>query len=91
MWGRPVSSAKQLMRTDRGRAVVATAGDLHREIAAVCPIHGVSIGRWENPASWRVDFAPEATEEQRQRARQVLARVKIEDMRPGRQPSRKMY
>jgi hypothetical protein len=42
-----------------------TAADLHAAVAAVCPIHGVSIGRKDDKATWRIDFAPEATAEQR--------------------------
>jgi hypothetical protein len=86
-----VSSAKSLWRTDRGRGVRPEAGEVHREIEAVCPIHGVSIGKWDDPASWRIHFAPEATEEQKRLARQVIDRVTIQDLRPGRQPIRKMY
>lgn len=38
----------------------------------VCPIHGVSIGRWANRLTWRIDFKDEATPEQRVAARAVM-------------------
>ena len=40
--------------------------DLHEAIAKVCPIAGVSLDKG------RIDFAPEATDEQRVAARQVF-------------------
>lgn len=48
-----------------------TAGTLHAAIAAVCPIHGVSIGRRNDKATWRIDFAPEATDAQKNAARAI--------------------
>jgi hypothetical protein len=50
-----------------------TAADLHAEIAAVCPIHGVSIGRKNDKATWRIDFAPDATDAQKAAADAVKA------------------
>lgn len=49
-----------------------TAGQLHAAIAAVCPIHGVSIGRKDDKATWRIDYAPEATVEQQAAALTVM-------------------
>lgn len=45
---------------------------LSAEIAAVCPINGVSIGRWDDRATWQVDYKPEATPEQRGAAQTVI-------------------
>lgn len=45
---------------------------LDTAIRAVCPIHGVSIGRAGNKATWRIDFKEEATAEQRAAAQLVL-------------------
>lgn len=47
-----------LVATDR-------LANLTAQIGAVAPIAGVSIGRWDDKATWRIDFAPEATAEQR--------------------------
>lgn len=49
------------------------AARLTQQIDAVCPIAGVSIGRWDNKQSWRIDFNPSATTEERDAASQVLA------------------
>lgn len=49
-----------------------TAGNLHAAIAAVCPIHGVSIGRKNDKATWRIDFRDDATDAQRAAARALL-------------------
>jgi hypothetical protein len=48
------------------------AGKLHEAIAAACPVHGVSIGRKDDKATWRIDFKDEATDAQRDAARAVL-------------------
>jgi hypothetical protein len=44
---------------------------LHAAIAAVAPIDGVSIGRWGERETWRIDFRAEATDEQRYAAAQI--------------------
>lgn len=49
-----------------------TAADLHAAIAAVCPIDGVSIGRKNDKATWRIDFTDVATDAQRDAARAVM-------------------
>ncbi len=46
---------------------------LDRSIRAVCPIEGVSVGSADDKKTWRIYFAPEATEEQRAAAQNVLA------------------
>lgn len=45
---------------------------LDAAIKAVCPIHGVSIGRKDDKQTWRIDFKDEATAPQRAAAQQVL-------------------
>lgn len=46
---------------------------LHNQIAAVCPIDGVSVGRKNDRATWRIDFRPEATDAQRAAAEAIKA------------------
>ena len=41
-------------------------------IKAVCPIDGVSIGTWTDKMTWRIDFTPEATTEERAAAQGVV-------------------
>lgn len=45
---------------------------LHEAVSAVCPIDGVSVGDWGDRATWRVDFADEATIEQKVAAQSVV-------------------
>ena len=45
---------------------------LHARVADVCPIAGVSVGRWEDKLTWRIDFALIATQAQRTQALDVL-------------------
>jgi hypothetical protein len=42
-------------------------------VAAGIPIDGVSIGKPNNKLTWRIDFKPEATKEQKIQAQQILA------------------
>jgi hypothetical protein len=46
---------------------------LDAAVKAVCPIHGISIRRLDDKASWRIDFADGATPEQRTAAAAVVA------------------
>lgn len=46
---------------------------LHDQLAAVCPIDGVSIGRWDNRDSWRIDFKEAATDAEKAAARAIVA------------------
>ena len=46
---------------------------LHNAVAAVAPIVGVQMGSIADRSTWRVDFSPEATVEQRGAAASVLA------------------
>jgi hypothetical protein len=41
-------------------------------IREVAPIHGVSIGRYEDKATWRIDFKDEATDKQKADALKVV-------------------
>lgn len=42
-------------------------------VKEVCPhIDGISIGRWNNKSSWRIDYKPEATEEEKKLAMKVF-------------------
>ncbi len=46
--------------------VVLTAGAIQVWLkAATLPVIGVSIGRTDDKGTWRIDYAPEATPEQR--------------------------
>lgn len=49
-------------------------GNLHAQLtAAGIPVSGISIGRKDDKATWRIDFAPEATDEQKAQAAQIVA------------------
>jgi len=45
---------------------------LHNAIAAVCPIHGVSVGDGENKTTWTISFKDEATNEEKAAAHAVI-------------------
>lgn len=45
---------------------------VHEAIAAVCPIDGVMFGDLADKATWRIDFSPEATDEEKARAQDAL-------------------
>jgi len=45
---------------------------LHDLIAALAPIDGVSIGKRSDKTTWRIDFKPEATEQQKAAAQAAL-------------------
>jgi hypothetical protein len=49
------------------------AGLLHAAIAAVCPIEGVAIADPADKASWRIDFAEDATDRQKAAAAAALS------------------
>lgn len=49
------------------------ATELHIRISAVCPIDGVAVGDEADRSTWRVDYSPSATEEQRGAAAAVVA------------------
>src|SRR5712671_6084445 len=52
---------------------------LHEAISAVCPIDGVSVGRRDDKATWRIDFADAATAQQKQAAADVVAQFDLTD------------
>ncbi|MGO3934774.1 hypothetical protein [Rhodopseudomonas pseudopalustris] len=49
------------------------ACELHIRIAAVCPIHGVSIGAEDDRATWTVSFDGAATDAQKSAAYGIIA------------------
>jgi hypothetical protein len=49
------------------------AAVLDISIRAVCPIHGVVVGREDDRTTWRIDFKDEATAQQRAAGSAVLA------------------
>jgi hypothetical protein len=65
-------------KPDRTHPLPTTA-DVHAAVAAVCPIVGVSIGRWEDRSTWRLHFDPEATPEQREMGKEALFGFKMQD------------
>lgn len=58
-----------------------TARRLHEALAAAAiPIDGVSIGRDDDRLTWRIDFRPEATDEQRSVASRLLETFDPDDV-----------
>ena len=45
---------------------------LHAKVSAVAPINGIAIGDKETSLTWRIDFKPEATVDQRLAAQAVM-------------------
>ncbi len=46
---------------------------LDAAVKAACPaIHGVSVGRWDDKSSWRIDFQDDATEQEKTAALSVI-------------------
>lgn len=45
---------------------------LDQEIKKVCPIDGVSFGKLDDKSTWRIDYAKEATQEQKTEAQKIL-------------------
>jgi len=46
---------------------------LHEAISAVCPIDGVSVRRFDDKDTWRIDFGTGATDQQKSAAAAVVA------------------
>ena len=46
---------------------------LHAQILSVCPINGIGLGALNDKSTWRIDFKPEATVQQRADAQAVVA------------------
>ena len=53
------------------------------QVKTVCPIHGVSIGRWNDRATWRIDFKDEATKVERAAAQKVLQSFVPQEEKPA--------
>lgn len=45
---------------------------LRTAVLAVCPVEGVSVGKWNDRSTWRVDYSADATSSQRDAAAAVL-------------------
>lgn len=53
------------------------ASDIHNAVAAVCPINGISIGDISDRATWRIDFAANAGEQQKAAAQGVIDNLDV--------------
>ena len=53
------------------------ANKITQAVAAVAPIIGISIGRNDDRLTWRIDFAPDATDEDCMR---VLEGARVADI-----------
>lgn len=42
------------------------------QVIEVCPIDGISFGKLNDKATWRIDYKPEATDQQKQAAQSVI-------------------
>lgn len=60
-----------------------SAAKLDSEIQKACPIYGVSIGRKDDKSTWRIDYKPEATQEQRDIAAAIMESY-VWDEKPAR-------
>lgn len=54
---------------------------LDERVKAVCPVHGVSVGRWNDKSTWRIDFRAEATVQERAAAQAVVDAFDTSDPR----------
>lgn len=50
---------------------------LHDQIAAVCPIDGLTIDNWSDKTTWTIFFDPSATAAQKQAAASVVAAIDV--------------
>jgi hypothetical protein len=55
--------------------MASLAARVHAAVEKVAPISGVSIGRPGDKGTWRVDFAPEVTQSEREAAAAVIAAI----------------
>lgn len=46
-------------------------------IRLVCPLDGISIGKWDDRKTWSIQFKPEATAEQKAAGEKVLAELDL--------------
>ena len=58
--------------------MISLAQRVHRAIELQAPIAGVAIGSVDDRATWRIDFAANATDEQRLMAEAALAAFNVE-------------
>lgn len=49
------------------------------EVQKVCPIHGISFGKLDDRATWKIHFHDEATDEQRAAAQEALMTIEWND------------
>lgn len=49
------------------------SADLHKEISAVAPIVGVSVGDKDDKSTWKLEFAKNVTDKQKQDALAIVA------------------
>jgi hypothetical protein len=47
-------------------------GKIHEQIKAVCPIESISIGKLADSSTWKIEFDPAATKDQRDQAQALL-------------------
>jgi len=53
------------------------AQQVHEAVAAVAPITGVSIGSKNDKATWRIDFEPNATSQQKVAAQTAVSNFEV--------------
>lgn len=63
--------------------MMIVAAKLDTAIRAVAPIVGVSIGRQDDKSTWRIDFAPEATQAERDAAAAVVTTFDVAAVEAG--------
>lgn len=54
------------------------SNNLHVAVSAVCRIDGVSVGRKNDKSTWRIDFRPETTIQQRIDAQTIINNFDID-------------
>lgn len=58
---------------------MALATDLDKAVRSVVPsINGVSVGKRDDKSTWRVEFSPGTSDQQKEAARQILAAFNID-------------
>lgn len=61
---------------------------LFAAVKAVCPVESISYGKRDDKSTWRLDFLPQATAEQRAAARAVVAAFDINAPPPAPPPTK---
>jgi hypothetical protein len=59
------------------------AGTLHRAIAAVCPVTRATVVKKDDRATWSYEAKPEATQEQKNAADNVVATIDVNYKAPA--------